>query len=256
MVRDRNITEEILNSEKVRILIVDDDPLLVETIANIFRKFQFSVDTALSGNTAWELIRNSDYCVVISDIRMPDGDGLSLARKIREMSAPRPGLIVISGFSETALDELYHLGARGFFSKPFDTAAVRNAISACLLAPKFKWSSTEQVANGFEISKSGSTIQELEKSLSVVFGNGGFFLRHDPKSVALGSKVKFSISIEQPIKIVFDGQGIVRWIHKESTANAPAGLGVEIIGMDQDLAEKYTSLFGRIPAFIPSPVHL
>ena len=103
-----------------RILIVDDEPNLRETLADILRDEGYQVGTAADGQTAIEMCAADPYDVLLLDFRLPDLDGIETYREIRRL---RQGIraILISAYSGTeqkqqALDE----GAVAFLSKPID----------------------------------------------------------------------------------------------------------------------------------------
>lgn len=240
----------------VQILIVDDEPLMLETIGDLFETFQFQVDKAKSGNHAWSLCEKKSYNLVLSDVRMPDGDGIELIKKIKAKDAVSPSVLFMSGFSDLMNEEIYHLGAEGKFTKPFDNQAVRTAIQKCLLTPEARWTQTVPILarRPLNIEKIGNTVAELQTQKSVLFGRGGLFISHAFAPPEKGTIVTFSIQIRDPERLVFTGTGIVRWIQNPGKLNVPPGLGIEIIQMDPKHAKNYNILFGRLVPFIPSAV--
>ena len=239
----------------VKILIVDDEPLLLETLGDLFETFHFQVDKATSGNHAWMLCEKKSYNLVLSDVRMSDGDGIELIKKIKQQNAMSPSFLFMSGFSDLLNEEIYHLGADGKFTKPFDTQAVRMAIQKCLLTPEAKWS--QPLPKGrqhLNIKKVGQNLEELQKQKSVLFGRGGVFISHAYAAPEKGTLVSFSIQIRSPKPLTFVGTGIVRWIQNPGKINIPPGLGLEIIQMDTEHAKIYNNLFGNLVPFIPSAV--
>ncbi len=239
----------------VQILIVDDEPLMLETIGDLFETFQFQVDKAKSGNHAWSLCESKSYNLILSDVRMPDGDGIELIKKLKVRNAISPSFLFMSGFSDLLNEEIYHLGAEGKFTKPFDHQAVRTAIQKCLLTPEAKWSQPPPSGRRLlNIEKIGNTFEDLYKDKSVLFGRGGFFISHAFAPPEKGTVVTFSIQVRKPEQLIFIGSGIVRWIQNPGKVNIPPGLGVEIIHMESEQAKVYNKLFGYLVPFIPSAV--
>ena len=237
----------------VKILAVDDEPMMLETISELFQAYQFQVDTASSGNKAWELIEKNSYDLILSDVRMPDGDGIELAKRVREKHVSTPSMLFMSGFSDLMNEEIYHIGAEGKFSKPFSVQAVRNAIQTCLLTPEAKWAQPLPNDKTLAVSKKGSDVKSLEDEKSLFFGRGGFFIAHSFSPPPKGSQILFTIELEAPTPVIFKGAGIVRWIQNHGTNGVPTGLGIEITSMPPELTKIYKELFGNVTAFIPSP---
>ncbi len=245
-----------MKPSEVRILAVDDDAMMLEMIKMLFLSFRFQVDTASSGNQAWALAQKQNYDLVLTDIRMPDGDGIELAERLKSRCATKPRVLMISGFSDMTLDEIYHIGVEGMFAKPFDSTTIRAAIRTCLEAPGVKWGRELCSDPVLNIKETAKNIAELNLLDSVHFGRGGFFVGVEPGAAVEGSNVHFSIKVEEPTPIEFVGGGKVRWINSHAGINGPQGLGVEITHLPMDQAELYSDMFGELTPFIPSPARM
>jgi len=102
------------------LLIVDDDRLTRETLASAFSdKYQTSV--ARSGLEALEILEAEKTDVVLSDLRMPDMDGIALLERIIQQQGRQPSVIFITGHAtvEAAVDAM-KLGAHDFITKPLN----------------------------------------------------------------------------------------------------------------------------------------
>lgn len=109
-------------SERSRVLIVDDDPALLDAlpVAIKLRAPGVQVDTCDAGLAALDLIDRVDYDVIITDIKMPGLDGLSLLNRIAERRPETP-TILISGHGEHDLTiQALRGGAYDFIQKPID----------------------------------------------------------------------------------------------------------------------------------------
>lgn len=116
------------------LLIVDDDAALLQALPQAIRLRMVGVeiDTADSALAALELIQKYDYDAIISDIKMPEMDGLTLLEKIRALRPETPTLL-ITGHGEHGLAvQALRGGAYDFIQKPIDrdyfVAALRRAI--------------------------------------------------------------------------------------------------------------------------------
>lgn len=113
------------------ILIVDDEAELRDAIVFDFKRKGFTVYSAENGIKAIEILKNHKIDLVISDIRMPECDGLALLERIRSTTDGKPpSLIFITGFTDVTVDECLVRGAVMVFSKPYD----RKELMKCALA--------------------------------------------------------------------------------------------------------------------------
>jgi two-component system response regulator PilR (NtrC family) len=115
-----------------RALIVDDEPDIRELLAITLGRMQLEVDTAGDFASAVRHLGGQRYQLVLTDMRLPDGDGLDLVEWIQ---SNRPGVpvavITAHGNVEAAVRAL-KLGAFDFISKPVDLAALRKLITSTL----------------------------------------------------------------------------------------------------------------------------
>lgn len=115
--------------DHISVLVVDDEPDIVEIIAFSFKHAGYShVHTASSGNQAVALARTTPFDIVVTDVRMPDGDGLSLLAELKKLSSTPPLVVFLTAFADLSLEEAQRLGALGLLSKPFD---LNKVVSLC-----------------------------------------------------------------------------------------------------------------------------
>jgi hypothetical protein len=84
----------------VRILFVDDDDDLREAVVLNLERFGATVSQASNGSSAFEIFQHLDFDVVLSDMRMPDGDGLYLAQSVQNSGKRQPVFIIFSGYND------------------------------------------------------------------------------------------------------------------------------------------------------------
>jgi DNA-binding NtrC family response regulator len=115
-----------------KILVVDDEPSMRELLGIMLRKEGFTVEVAESRATAALALARGPVDLVITDVKLPDGDGIEILRHLRAAS-PETVVIVMTAFgsTETAVAAL-KLGAQDYLIKPFDMEelkiVVRNAL--------------------------------------------------------------------------------------------------------------------------------
>jgi excisionase family DNA binding protein len=105
--------------ERPRILVVDDEATVRDVVAGELLRADYDVETASDGASAVERLREKTYDLLITDLKMPGMDGLSVIREARRRSADMP-IIIITGYStEASAIEAINLGVSGYLTKPF-----------------------------------------------------------------------------------------------------------------------------------------
>ena len=114
-----------------RVLVVDDEPDIRETLAEILEHYGFLVDIAASGLEALERIGTTDYDGILSDIRMPGLNGMELYRRLRDIDPDLADRFIVvtgddlSGSVRAFLDET----GVPVIEKPFGPADVRRVVA-------------------------------------------------------------------------------------------------------------------------------
>ena len=102
-----------------RILVVDDEAAIRDLLSKTLALAEYDVDLAPDGRTALERLRIIPYDLLITDLKMPGIDGLTVVREARRLKADIP-VIIITGFStEASAIEAVNLGVSGYLTKPF-----------------------------------------------------------------------------------------------------------------------------------------
>nr|MBP7462171.1 response regulator [Candidatus Delongbacteria bacterium] len=106
--------------EKISILIVDDEYFIREIFSDYLNLKGFEVDTAKSGLEAMEKISVRDYELVITDLNMPQMNGIELLQRLRQSLNPVP-VIIITGYPsiDTAINAIKQ-GATDYLIKPIN----------------------------------------------------------------------------------------------------------------------------------------
>jgi len=102
-----------------RILVIDDDPGVRESMTRMLRGAGYTVQSAASGEDGFDLARGDAFDVILSDMRMPGLSGLDVLRKLRDVHVDA-SFIIMTGFGtvDTAVEAM-KLGAVDFVQKPF-----------------------------------------------------------------------------------------------------------------------------------------
>ncbi len=106
-------------SEKGNILIVDDEPVVIKSCESILRTEGYNIDSAFNGRDAIGILQKAKYDLVITDLKMPEVDGIDLIRWLRS-SKPETGIVVITGYpSQDTIKDALNLGIIDYLPKPF-----------------------------------------------------------------------------------------------------------------------------------------
>ena len=109
-----------MDLQTAKILIVDDEPDICRLLCRLVESEGYETITAHDGKDALEKIRRHTPDVVLSDLKMPNMDGLELLHKSREIDPDLP-LILLTAFADIhGAVEAIRLGAHDYLSKPFD----------------------------------------------------------------------------------------------------------------------------------------
>ncbi len=131
-------------SERPRILVVDDEPAVRTLVAKTLAACEYDVETAEDGPSALERLKASSYDLLITDLKMPGMDGLSVVREVRRQS-DLP-IIILTGFStEASAIEALNMGVAGYITKPFRLQKVLTVTARALGEPEPVFDSRDAV---------------------------------------------------------------------------------------------------------------
>jgi DNA-binding NtrC family response regulator len=112
------ISSENINSEPVRLLLIDDEKDFVNILAKRFKHRNIDVGKAFSGTEAIQALRDHAFDVAVLDLKMEDMDGIEVL-KILKIMDPRLAVIMLTGHgSAEAAEQGLKLGAFDYLSKP------------------------------------------------------------------------------------------------------------------------------------------
>jgi len=94
----------------------------------------YEVDTAADGPTALQQLEDAAFDLLITDLRMPGMDGLSVIREVRATSEI-PVIIITGNSTEACAIEAINLGVSGYLMKPFRLPRIRQAVAKALGEP-------------------------------------------------------------------------------------------------------------------------
>ena len=113
-------------------LVVDDEASIRDLLAKTLALAEYDVDLAVDGRSALERLRMVPYDLLITDLKMPGIDGLTVIREARRLRTDIPVIIVTGYSSEASAIEAVNLGVSGYLTKPFRVPRVLAAAAKAL----------------------------------------------------------------------------------------------------------------------------
>jgi CheY-like chemotaxis protein len=231
--------------EQASVLFVEDEPFLRETMGAWLEQKAGHVFCAEHGAAALVILAGHKIDLVLTDVRMPVMDGITLVKELGQMSTHLPHVILITGFSDLSLREAYELGVDAVVEKPIHREELLAAMQRSLTGPDELWGQPRNHPPSRQFKVSFPSLAAALKEQRIAFGRRGFCI----KSLSLPEgPVTFAVNFKADRRLV-SGQGVVRWFAPQEKQ-----AGIEITHVDDasrawviDLLER-----SRPVSFIPS----
>lgn len=208
-----------------RILIIDDERSIRNTLREILEYEKYEVDDAVDGITALELIRQVHFDVILCDIKMPQMDGIEVLEKTLQITDTPVVMISGHGTIETAVDAIKK-GAYDYIAKPLDLnrllITVRNALDKSTLITETK-ALKKRVNKAYDMVGESPAIQHVKEMIERVAPT-------DARVLITGK----------------NGTGkelVARWLHEQSKRSAGPFVEVNCAAIPSELIESV--LFGH-----------
>jgi CheY-like chemotaxis protein len=237
------------------ILVVEDEEDLREPIAMELESLGATVLQAANGVKAFEILQKQKVDAVISDIRMPGGDGVALLKNIKTQDHTFPVVMLITGFSDLSREDAYHLGAEFILSKPFDLDDIVEAVSRILTPKAVLWNQPDALKGslGPQLNRDFFNYSEAKAAGEFALGRGGFYLRMDQDYPNLNANTRFLVRFQTGDIAHLEGVGKVRWLRKTEAPGEAKGVGIEFEALVEQSREKLFAILDQtvIRPFIP-----
>jgi DNA-binding NtrC family response regulator len=118
------------------VLVVDDEPIVNESCRRILGQAGYEVDTAESGREGLDRALRRHFDLVITDLKMPDLDGMALVRELRS-KRPHTAIVIITGYGTIpSAVAAMSLGVADYIEKPFTPRRLSEAVGEVFSAPQ------------------------------------------------------------------------------------------------------------------------
>ena len=117
---------------KARVLVIDDDQIVLDSISQILTDDNYDVDVTLRGGEGRDRAIRKDYDIVLIDIRMPDIGGIKVLGDIKQKRPALP-VVMITGYATAPSAEMaMNLGAADFIEKPFEPEELLKTVASAI----------------------------------------------------------------------------------------------------------------------------
>ncbi len=118
--------------EKKKVLVIDDERIVLDSITKILKEENFTVDVFMSGRQGLAAATQDNYDLVLTDLRMPDIGGMRILRDVKRLKPAVP-VVMITGFGTVkSAVQAMKLGAAEYLEKPFSPDQLVKTVNAAL----------------------------------------------------------------------------------------------------------------------------
>jgi len=208
------------------ILVVDDEPDLRDILSGWFRRTGAKVLVAENGAEALRVIAANPIDVVVSDVRMPVMDGITLLKNVKASRSYKSSVLFLSGFTDIQPREAYDLGVEAVMAKPVERKNLLAVVTRVLAERNELWRSPPANKPEATLDVAFESLDAALRQKQLAFGRGGFCI-HSTRQFGEGP-VALRLDFKMDNRKV-TGHGLVRW-----TASPEPEVGVEITYIDDD----------------------
>lgn len=184
----------------MRILLVEDDELVADSLIKSLTGQHYTVDFAKDGQEGWDLAELFTYDLILLDLVLPKLDGLSLCRRLRASGNQTPILLITAQDTSTIKVTGLDAGADDYVAKPFDFQELLARIRALLrrggsaLPPLLEWQNLQLDPSTCEVTCDGNILHLTPKE----YGLLELFLRNNHRIFSCSALIDHLWSFEEP----------------------------------------------------------
>ena len=203
----------VSNTSKATVLVVDDELELLDIFSTWLRRSGYRVLTAPNGGDALKVLALEQVDAIISDVRMPIMDGVTLVRRIHEAGLTIPSIIFVSGFGPADPREMCALGVEAMLEKPLSRKDLLRALEECLMDRDQLWLTPLPEPMQQAASIDIDAMNDATRAGQFQLGRGGCCFPCD-QPLAEDQTIDLTVLFTRPGPCL-NAQGKVRWYSAE-----------------------------------------
>jgi CheY-like chemotaxis protein len=202
------------------VLVVDDEPDLREMLVSELQSIDTKTREAKNGKEGIHIVKSEKIDLIISDVRMPGGNGIELLDETKKLNLRKPIFLFITAFSDVTREEIHAHGAEGLISKPFDLPdLIKNLEWLCSPShERYALKPTSPIETEIKIN------QDPNEKTPFLMGRGGALIPTGKNLLEAGIYIQLDITFLNGNKII--GIAEVLW-NGNSNTNGEYCAGVE-----------------------------
>ncbi len=214
------------------LLIVDDEAGITDYLKRCFEREGFRVSVESGGWAAHERVGREPVDAVLSDLRMPAGDGIELLERVGEMPGPRPKFAIMTAYADIQPADAFHRGAFAIFEKPLDFDAMVTRFRQELRSRKEAWTGIGATpAKIYQVKLAFDDFTHARRRGEVVLGSGGLFLAVAGALPKVGSELCFGVDFARDVPRELKGKARVAWVRPTARHGFHAGVGLQFVAL-------------------------
>lgn len=184
----------------MRILLIEDDDLIVESLTKALTDQHYVVDIATDGETGWDFAEAFVYDLILLDVMLPKLDGFSLCQRLRSQGNQTPILLLTAQDASTSKVTGLDAGADDYLAKPFDMPELLARMRALLrrggasLPPLLEWRNLQLDPSTCEVICNGQSLRLTPKEYELL----ELFLRNSHRIFSCSALIDHLWSFEEP----------------------------------------------------------
>ena len=156
--------------EPYRILVIEDDPAIGQSLVDGLKHYGFRVDLCVDGSSGMNHAKQHIFHLIILDIRLPDGSGFDFCRQMRRAGLNQPIIMLTAQQDETDKVLGLEMGADDYMTKPFSLRELISRLRAQLRRAYGEYSSAESpavVINDLVLDQSTGQVRRGDESINL-----------------------------------------------------------------------------------------